>query len=283
MAMLEGKLIDLPNGIRLSYAEQGEVSGLPVLLLHGVTDSWRSFAPLLSHLPPSLRAAAVSQRGHGDSHRPAAGYSPNAFAADLAAFMEAAGFDKAVIVGHSMSSSIAQCFALQHPERVLGLMLVGSFYAGWRASPSVIGLWENTVSTLADPIDPDFVRAFQESTVARQVPADFLDCVVRESLKVPAPVWRAVFESFLAADFSRRLGAVQVPTRVVWGNKDAICPLGEQVALAAAIAGAELVVYESCGHAPHWEMPERFAADLSAFAERAASLANRPERTGKAA
>ena len=77
---LEGKLIDLPNGIRLSYAEQGEVSGLPVLLLHGVTDSWRSFAPLLSHLPPSLRAAAVSQRGHGDSHRPAAGYLPNAFA-----------------------------------------------------------------------------------------------------------------------------------------------------------------------------------------------------------
>jgi non-heme chloroperoxidase len=283
MAMLEGKLIDLSNGIRLSYTEQGEVSGLPVLLLHGVTDSWRSFVPLLSHLPPSLRAAAVSQRGHGDSQRPAAGYSPDAFAADLAAFMEAAGFDKAVIVGHSMSSSIAQCFALQYPERVLGLMLVGSFYAGWRASPGVVELWDNTVSTLTDPIDPDFVRAFQESTVARQVPADFLDCVARESLKVPAPVWRAVFESFLAADFSSRLGAVRVPTRVVWGNKDAICPLGEQVALAAAIAGAELVVYEGCGHAPHWEMPERFAADLLAFAERAASLANLPERTGKAA
>src|SRR5918997_6553781 len=149
--MPEGKLIDLPNGIRLSYAEQGEPSGLPILLLHGVTDSWHSFAPLLSYLPPSLRAVAVSQRGHGDSQRPAAGYSPDAFAADLAVFMDAAGFDKAVIVGHSMGSSIAQYFALRYPERVLGLMLVGSFFAGSRASPGVVELWENTVSKLTDP------------------------------------------------------------------------------------------------------------------------------------
>jgi pimeloyl-ACP methyl ester carboxylesterase len=276
-------LIDLPNGIRLSYAEQGELSGLPILLLHGVTDSWRSFAPLLSHLPPSLHAVAVSQRGHGDSYRPTAGYSPDAFAADLAASMDAVGLNKAVIVGHSMSSSIAQCFVLRYPERVLGLMLVGSFFAGWRASPAVVELWENTVSWLTDPIDPDFVRAFQESTVARWLPADFLDCVVRESLKVPAHVWRAVFESFLATDFSAQLGSVTVPTRIVWGDKDVICPLREQVALTAAITGAEFVIYEGCGHAPHWEMPERFAADLAAFAEWSVGLANPPGLTGQAA
>jgi alpha-beta hydrolase superfamily lysophospholipase len=57
-------------------------AGVPVILLHGITDSWRSFEPVLPHLPASIRAFALSQRGHGDSERPAAGYHPRDFAAD---------------------------------------------------------------------------------------------------------------------------------------------------------------------------------------------------------
>jgi pimeloyl-ACP methyl ester carboxylesterase len=81
-------------------------------------------------------------------------------------------------------------------------------------------------------------------------------------------VWRAVFENFLKADFSAQLGEIKMPTLIVWGDRDAICPRSEQEALAAAIAGARLVVYSDTGHALHWEEPERFAADLVAFAER---------------
>jgi pimeloyl-ACP methyl ester carboxylesterase len=149
----------------------------------------------------------------------------------------------------------------------LGLVLAGSFFAGWRGSPSAVELWDSVVSTLTDPIDPAFVREFQESTLARPVPPAFLDTVVRESLKVPARVWRAVFENFLKADFSAQLGEIKMPTLIVWGDRDAICPRSEQEALAAAIAGARLVVYSDTGHALHWEEPERFAADLVAFAE----------------
>ncbi len=50
------KSVELPNGIRLPYAESGDPAGTPVLLLHGYTDSWRSFEPVLPHLPGSLRA-----------------------------------------------------------------------------------------------------------------------------------------------------------------------------------------------------------------------------------
>ena len=147
-------------------------------------------------------------------------------------------------------------------------MLVGSFFAGWRGSPAAVELWASVVSGLTDPVDPGFVREFQEGTVARPVPPAFLDTVVRESLKVPARVWRAVFEGFLEADFSARLGGIGVPTLIVWGDRDAICPRGEQEALAAAIPDARLAVYPGAGHAPHWEEPERFTADLVAFTDR---------------
>jgi non-heme chloroperoxidase len=113
--------IDLPTGIRLQYVAHGDPAGTPVLLLHGFTDSWRSFELVLPHLPVSIRALALSQRGHGDADRPATGYGPREFAADLTAFMDALGLGRAVVVGHSLSAIIAQRLALDRPERTLGL------------------------------------------------------------------------------------------------------------------------------------------------------------------
>ena len=269
------KCVELPNRVKLPYVEQGDSSGVPELLLHGVTDSWRSFERVLPSLPASIRAFALSQRGHGDADRTADGYSPHDFAADLAAFMDALGLGSAVIVGHSMGSSIAQRFALDYPGRTLGLVLAGAFLAGWRGSPGAVELWDSAVSTLTDPIDPGFVREFQESTLARPVPPACLDTVMRESLGVPARVWRATFAGFLEADFSAQLGEIKAPTLIVWGDRDTICSRSEQEALAAAIAGSRLVVYSGAGHAPHWEEPESVADDIATFAEKVAVAGTR--------
>lgn len=88
---------------------------------------------------------------------------------------------------------------------------------------------------------------------------------MRESLKVPARIWRAVFESFLGTDFAARLSGIAVPTLIVWGERDTICLHEEQQVLAAVIHDAKLVSYAKAGHAAHWEEPERFAADLWDF------------------
>jgi non-heme chloroperoxidase len=258
--------VELPHGVRLPYVEQGDPHGVPVLLLHGITDSWRSFERVLPHLPNSIRVFALSQRGHGDADRPAAGYRPQDFAADLAAFMDALKLGPAVITGHSMGASIAQRFAIDYPGRTLGLGLIGALTT-WRGHPDFVELWTSIVSTLTDPIDPDFVREFQESTLARPVPPAFLETVVRESLKLPARVWKAVLlEGLLEADFSGELAKIQAPTLIFWGDQDALTRRGQE-ALTAAIAGSRLVVYPGAGHGLHWEEPERFAADLTAFAK----------------
>jgi pimeloyl-ACP methyl ester carboxylesterase len=256
----------LPNQIRLPYVEQGDPSGVPVLLLHGYTDSWRSFEPVLPYLPASMRTVALSQRGHGDADRPPASYVPREFAADLAAFMDVLDLGPAVIAGHSMGSLIAQRFALDYPERTLGLVLMGSFTT-CRGNPAALDLWDSAISTLEDPIDPEFVREFQESTVTRPVPRAFMEAIVQESLKVPARVWKAAIEALLDADFSGELARIAAPTLIVWGDQDAFFLRRDQDALAAAIPRSRLLVYEGMGHAFHWEEPERFAADLAAFTE----------------
>ena len=56
------KTVTLSNGLRLPYVEQGHAAGVPVVLLHGITDSWRSYECVLPHLPPSMRAFALTQR-----------------------------------------------------------------------------------------------------------------------------------------------------------------------------------------------------------------------------
>jgi pimeloyl-ACP methyl ester carboxylesterase len=256
--------IDLPGRVKLSYVRAGDPSGIPVLLLHGVTDSWRSFEPVLPHLPASVNAIALSQRGHGDSERPRGGYRTRDYAADVAAGVDALGLDRPVVVGHSMGATNAQRFAIDHPDRLRGLVLAASF-ASYRRHPTVTDLCESVVARLEDPIDPAFVREFQEGTVARPVPAAFMDTVVRESLKVPARVWRATFGGFLEDDCVADLGRIRAPTLILWGDRDTLCRREDEDTLLHAIAGSRLVVYEGVGHAIHWEEPERFAADLVAF------------------
>jgi non-heme chloroperoxidase len=258
--------VDLPNQVRLPYVEQGDPTGVPVLLVHGFADSWRSFERVLPHLPESVHAFALTQRGHGDASRPATGYRTPDFAADLAAFMDAVHVEAGVIVGGSSGGFVARRFAIDHPERTLGLVLLGS-PAILRDIPGVLEVWESTLSKLVDPIDPGFVREFVDSTLARPVPQAFLETMVQENLKVPARVWRATMEGLLEEDFPGEIHAIKAPTIIVWGDRDGLLTRSDQETLAASIAGSRLVVYPGAGHAVYWEEPERVASDLAAFVE----------------
>lgn len=265
------RYITLPTGVSLEYVERGSPGGLPVLLLHGVTDSWRSFEPMLPHLPPSLRAIAVSERGHGGSMRPSRGYRFVNFSADLRALLDALAIDRALIVGHSMSSYVALRFAIDHPERTVGLVLMGAFLS-MRSNAACRELWKSPISTMSDPIDPAFVTDFQRSTIARPVRDGLLDTAVAESLRVPAHVWRATFAEFLESDYSSELHRIEAPTVVMWGDRDAICPREDQAGLIAGIGGSRLFTYPGGGHAIHWEDPEGIALDLAGFASRFARV-----------
>ena len=192
--------IELPTGVRVEYAEHGPADGAPVLFLHGYSDSWRSFEPVLPHLPASIRALAVTQRGHGDADRPYSGYGTSDFAADAVALLDSLGIGSAVVVGHSMGAAVAQRIALDHPGRVDGLVFAGGSTT-WAHNTAIAGELASEVDVLTDPVDPEFAREFQAGTTAEPIDPALLDTYVDESCKLPARVWQAVMKR----DAPRRL------------------------------------------------------------------------------
>jgi pimeloyl-ACP methyl ester carboxylesterase/tetratricopeptide (TPR) repeat protein len=262
---LAEKFADLGNGTTLAYVERGGAGATPVILLHGFTDSWRSYERVLPHLPDTLRVFAVTQRGHGASSKPDVGYDARDFARDIAAFMDVRGIERAVIVGHSMGATVAQRFAIDYPHRTRGVILEGAFLPR-PGNPAVGELWSE-VSKFGSSVDPAFVREFQRSTLAQPVPADFFDLAVGESLKVPTYVWKEALGAFREFDFAPELEKIQAPTLIVWGDRDTFTTHPDQEALNRAIAGSRLAVYDGAGHSPHWEEPARFAAQVASFVD----------------
>ena len=257
----------LPSGVSIEYVAAGDPDGTAVVLIHGWSDSWRSWEGVLHHLPDSVRAYAISLRGHGDSDRPAIGYDVTTFAADVDGFMSAVGLPSAAIVGHSMGTMVAARYAIDVPSRVDSLVLAGAkrtFATDQALAPVYVA-----VDAMSDPVDPAFVHDFQASTVVRPVADGLIDTAVHESLKLPARVWRASMYGTLHTDFSDDFDRIEAPTLLIAGEYDEMGTPAAQQELLGAIRNARLTTYAGAGHAIHWESPERFASDLAVFVQNA--------------
>lgn len=252
--------VRLATGLEVEYADRGR--GEAFLLLHGYADSWYSFHGVMQALPPTVRAIAPTQRGHGGSEKPAAGYELSAFAADALALLDHLGVERSVVCGHSMGSFIAQHLALAHPERVAKLVLVCGATTGDNA---VVRGLRKAVRDLADPIDRSFAHEFQAGTVTHPLKEEVMARIMDETMRMPARVWHAALDGLIAWRPPHPLAEIACPTLIAWGEHDEIFPLKEQHALRDAIPGATLRIYET-GHALHWERPREFAAELLAFA-----------------
>ena len=114
------------DGISLKYIDSSEPRGMPLILIHGIADSWRAFDLLLPYLDKSIRIIAPTLRGHGDSDKPESGYDSEEMADDMAELMDKLMIDKAVVLGASSGGLVARSLALRYPEKVSGLILMGS-------------------------------------------------------------------------------------------------------------------------------------------------------------
>jgi non-heme chloroperoxidase len=257
----------LPDGLTLEVAEWGPSDGMPIVLLHGITDSWRSFEPLRPHLPADWHVIVPSQRGHGVSDKPARGYRTRDFAGDIARLIEAMALPPVILLGHSMGVANAMRVAIDRPDLVRALIGAGAF-ASFGDKAELIGYIESTIEPLRDPVPRALADEFQRSTLATPIDEAFLQRMVDQSLMVPAAVWRAGFAGLLADDFCAELERIRVPTLLLQGDADAFVPTADLHRLQRALPQAHCELWPGVGHALHWEAPDRFARSVATFVER---------------
>jgi pimeloyl-ACP methyl ester carboxylesterase len=273
--------VRLPNGVQLQIDDRGPHDGIPVVMLHGITDSRLSYQPMWHLLPGHWRTIAVSLRGHGESDRPQGCTTPE-MAADVALLIEALELPPVVVVGHSMGAAVAMQLAIDRPDLVRALVGMGAF-ASFGDKAELRDYVASEISILRDPIPDRVAREFQVSTLAAPIDEATLETMVRESLKVPARVWRAAFDGLLADSFRAGLPTLNLPVLLLWGSADAMVPRADQDTLRSVLPQAQLQVYEGTGHALHWEQPARAADDLRRFVDALPALQPAQGRTGTGA
>lgn len=255
------RVVTLGTGVSLPYTEHGRRDGIPVVLLHAWGESRHAFSRVVPLLPDTIRVLAPDQRGHREATKPSTGYKFEDYVADVDAFLDAAGLADAVIVGSSSGGYVAQGFAVAHPERTLGLVLIGAPRT-LRTQPP----FAREVERLRDPIDRDWVRAFFSwFPFERNPPRAYLEDRVEDGARMPARVWREALAGLTGAVAPTEVGVIRAPTLIIWGGRDDVLPPDTGVRLAEAIPGSDLRTYPDAGHLVLWEWPERIADDIAEF------------------
>lgn len=251
------------------YAEQG--SGLPVVLLHATLHDHTDFDAVAGPLAAAgYRVLAVDWPGHGRSEMPAGSGPVTApllagVLADLAAELDLA---PAVFIGNSVGGYAAARIALEHPDRVAGLILVnaGGFVRVPRIAARVLGIPAVNRAVLPRLVprymkpDGDRLRAITRRVQVR--------ARSRSGAAVSAALWRSFADPAydLRAD-GPRLG---VPVLLAWGARDIILPLSAARRTRAAIPGADLRTLRT-GHVVFASDPDGFLGLVLPFLESVAT------------
>ena len=257
------KEIQLPNGLKLNYVELGNPDGEPLLLLHGYTDSSRSWSLTTPYLG-NYRLLIPDQRGHGASDAPECCYGLSQFADDARLFLDAMGVRRAAVAGHSLGSMVAISLAADHPERVSRLILIGST----AMVPVKRGDWlYNSATSLSAPLDRSspFLREWHPSNQPTPVDPLFANAVEAEYLTIPLHVWRGVMRELASVPVGRHAEDVKVPVLLISGGKDPLFPAEHHASLRKAFPHSKEHVFKELGHNPNWERPEEVGPVMASF------------------
>lgn len=225
--------------------------------MHGAGANHLVWGLQVHALADCARAVALDLPGHGRSTPPGR-TSIEAYRDVVLGLLDALGFDRAVIVGHSMGGAIAQTLALSHPDRVAGLGLVGTG-ARLRVLPAILEGVLNDWATTA--------RLITEYSYASNTDPEFLRRAEAELGECPAAVVHGDFWACNQFDVMTRLAEIRMPTLVICGREDRLTPLKYSVYLTHHLPNASLVLIDDAGHSVMLEQPDETSAALHHFIE----------------
>ncbi len=252
----------LPDGRPLAFIDSGG-PGPVLLLVHGYTDSSRSFSMMVPRLG-QYRLIIPDVPGHGGSAA-RTGFEVSDFATDISALVHTLGLRRFAVIGHSMGAMIGIDLAARLQDDVTRLVTISGTLRPQFAPQSDI---VREIEALADPIDPADPFFDDWHACARTVDAAFLMRMRAEAAAIPASIWKGILRGFAETDLTGMARQVAQPVLCIGCSDDALFDAGHRRALLPAFENAQGVVLEDHGHNPHWENPDKVADLVLAFLER---------------
>lgn len=243
--------------------------GRPLLLIHGLGGSWRSWTPILDTLAAKREVIAVDLPGHGETPPLAGATSVYTLADAVIAFIRENGLVGVDTVGSSMGARLV--LEIARRGGVIGGAVAldpGGFWRGWERHLFYASLWASIRAVRAlQPVMP----AISRSAVARTLllaqlsarPWRLAPHVVLAEMRTYAasPVFDELLHELAhgRAQEGAPRGAIRSPLIIGWGRRDRVC-LPRQAARALDLfPDAQLQWFEHCGHFPQWDAPEATA------------------------
>ena len=266
------------HGKRVAFRRAG--AGPTLVLIHGITNSGQSWEPAMRLLARDFDVIAPDLPGHGESDRQRGDHSLGGHACVMRDLLHVLEVERATVVGHSLGGGVAMQFAYQFPDMVERLVLVGSGGLGREVSPLIrsaaLPFAEQVLPLLtARPLieagsavagligrlgfKPGADLAEVSRGVASLGDTERRAAFVRTVRSVISPLGQRVTATdrlYLAAD---------LPTLIVWGDRDPIIPVEHGRAAHALLPNSRLEIFEGAGHFPQLDDPLHFAELVTEF------------------
>ncbi len=218
--------------------------GPALVFLHGTGGSGKVWFNQLRRFEPGYRVLAPDLPGYGQTPLPENIRSIDDYPGFILSLLDEAGLSQAVLIGNSMGGRVAMQLALDHPERVAGLVLVNA---------SGLKLPGIPIFHARDAAPEEFAARLYYRASSR---GDIAERFVQSPEQVRArQTMLTLTAGPLRHDMQDRLGEIQAPTLVIWGEGDRIIPPAYADAFVAGIPDATLAMIERAGHVPMLERP----------------------------
>lgn len=237
------------------YQLSGQPRGLPIVFCNSLGTDTRIWDGVVEALAPDYRLITYDKRGHGLSSVPAGPYSIESFADDLLELVEALGLERFALVGISVGGLIAQRFALDHAERIAGLVLCDT-----AAKIGDVASWSERINT----VETGGLAAIADGVMQRWFPGELR--MGRETeiegwrnllLRSPVAGYLGTCAALRDADLTGEVGNIKQPTLVLVGAEDQSTPVPLVRAMADRLPAVHFAIVEGAGHLPCIDQPAR--------------------------
>ena len=248
----------------IGYAEAG-AGETPIVFLHGVGSDKSVWRPQLEHFCRSRRAIAFDYPGYGESDPAPPAVTRDDFAAAIFAAMDALEIERAHVCGLSLGGVVAIAMHHAAPGRCASLIIADSF-AAHPDGPAIRERGLNASRSIG-------MRAMAEQRVgillAPGASAELRDEVIEAMAGIEPQAFAVGLDAVWLADQRERAAAIDVPTLVLCGDRDAVTPPALSDELAELIRGAQSRLIEGAGHLSNAEQPAAFNGLVGEFIQQA--------------